>query len=469
MKLKIEYRPTKTLVPSATNARTHSPEQVNILVQSIAEFGFLNPILVDETLEIIAGHGRVLAAQQAGIDTVPIVVLSHLSDEQKRAYRLADNRIALSSGWDFDLLSAEVSALQQAGFDMEVMGFDSQEIAAILEGDISGLTDWGGTGKVTGNSIAERYGAAEGSQALMQKFGIPPFSVFDTKQGYWRDRKRYWLSQLGDTSATKENVLSGGGGGSQILNYINNGSSGFDPVLAEMMMRWFIPEGGKMLDPFGGEQVKGFVAGSLKREYHGVEIRKEQVDLCVQICNGLPGVNYYLGDSNNISTIVKEREFDFVFTSPPYYDLEIYSKDDMSALGTYEEFMQQYANIFRQAVDMLADNRFLCVKIGEIRDKLTGEYRNFVGDNITLFKKLGLHYYMEISLLTPIGTAAIRAGRMFPYRKLCKTHQNVLIFFKGDISAIKETYGSFGSDAIEEPLMEEIETEAGYVDTLEMD
>ena len=151
-------------------------------------------------------------------------------------------------------------------------------------------------------------------------------------------------------------------------------------------------------------------------------------------------MRYYCGDSNNISTIVPGRGFDFVFTSPPYYDLEVYSKEDMSALGTYDEFMRQYENIFRQCVDMLADNRFLVVKICEIRNKKTGVFRNFVGDNIALFNRLGLQYYNEIILLNQVGTAALRVNKQMVSRKLVKTHQNILVFFKGDVRLIKKLF-----------------------------
>ena len=110
----------------------------------------------------------------------------------------------------------------------------------------------------------------------------------------------------------------------------------------------------------------------------------------------------------------------------------------MSALGTYEEFLQQYENIFRQCFEMLDDNAFLVVKIGEIRDKKTGIYRNFVGDNITIFKKIGFHYYNELILLNSTGTAAVRANNCMKKRKVVKIHQNVLVFFKGNLDKLIE-------------------------------
>ena len=147
------------------------------------------------------------------------------------------------------------------------------------------------------------------------------------------------------------------------------GTSLFDPVLAEIIMRWFCKPHGKIIDPFGGEQTKGVVAGTLGYDYQAVEIRKEQVDINTEATKDYGSVKYFCGDSNNIGQIIKDSDFDLCFTSPPYYDLEVYSKEDMSALGTYEEFMSQYENIFRQCVDKMKDGSFLVVKIGEVRNK----------------------------------------------------------------------------------------------------
>lgn len=167
----------------------------------------------------------------------------------------------------------------------------------------------------------ERYTNGEVEQgSLVDRFGIPPFSILDTRKGYWLDRKRLWLEKTGDLTQTKENVLSAEG---SIVGNYTGGSSNFDPVLAELMFRWFAPKGGKILDPFGGEQTKGVVAGELGLAYTAVEFRKEQVEVNTEATKQYPNVKYYTGDSNLISEIVKERDFDFVFTSPPYYDLEV--------------------------------------------------------------------------------------------------------------------------------------------------
>jgi len=133
--------PTASLIPYARNARTHSPAQVDKIAASIREFGFLNPIITDGQNGILAGHGRVMAAQKVGLDTLPTIDAAHLTEAQRRAYVLADNRTALDAGWDNDLLKIELQDLDAAGFDLSLTGFDIGEIAALTLDTTEGLTD----------------------------------------------------------------------------------------------------------------------------------------------------------------------------------------------------------------------------------------------------------------------------------------------------------------------------------------
>lgn len=132
--LAVEYRPLDSLVPYAGNARTHSEAQVAEIAGSIREFGFVNPVLIAEDGTLIAGHGRVLAARLLGMDTVPTITLTGLSDNQRRALVLADNRIALNAGWDESLLALELGDLKEAGFDLGIMGFEDGELDRLLAG-----------------------------------------------------------------------------------------------------------------------------------------------------------------------------------------------------------------------------------------------------------------------------------------------------------------------------------------------
>lgn len=130
------------LIPYARNSRTHSDEQVTKIAASIKEFGFLNPVIIDGDNGIIAGHGRVMAAQKLGIEQVPAVEASHLTDAQRRAYIIADNRLALDAGWDDEMLRVEFAELEEAGFDLELTGFNLDEIDALQIDEVEeGLTD----------------------------------------------------------------------------------------------------------------------------------------------------------------------------------------------------------------------------------------------------------------------------------------------------------------------------------------
>lgn len=130
--LKIEYLPLSEFNRYQRNARTHSEEQVSQIVSSISEFGFTNPILIDENTEVIAGHGRLSAAEILKLDSVPSIRLTDLSESQKKALRIADNQLALNAGWDLDLLSAEIVELEDEDFDLDLLGFDDDFLAGLL-------------------------------------------------------------------------------------------------------------------------------------------------------------------------------------------------------------------------------------------------------------------------------------------------------------------------------------------------
>ena len=132
MALKIEYLPVGKLLRYAKNSRTHSDAQVEQLVNSIREFGFTNPVLIDEKNELIAGHGRLAAAEILEMDKVPAIRLSNLSEKQKKAYRIADNKLALNAGWDMQLLAEEVKELMDDDFDIDLLGFNDAELDEML-------------------------------------------------------------------------------------------------------------------------------------------------------------------------------------------------------------------------------------------------------------------------------------------------------------------------------------------------
>ncbi len=129
------------LIPYVNNARTHSPEQINKLRSSLREFGFINPVIIDKDFNIIAGHGRVLAAKAEGIKEVPCVLVDYLTEAQKKAYIIADNRMALDAGWDEELLKVELEALEAESYDLSLTGFDSDEIADFFKEEKTDVED----------------------------------------------------------------------------------------------------------------------------------------------------------------------------------------------------------------------------------------------------------------------------------------------------------------------------------------
>ena len=180
---------TASLIPYARNARVHSEAQVAQIAASIREFGFLNPIIIDGENGIIAGHGRVLAAQKLGIEELPCIEASHLTEAQRRAYVIADNKLAMNASWDDDLLRIEFDDLLAEGFDITLIGFDDDEMSGLL-------------GPASNPQVSTGVAGS-----LSERFMIPPFSVLNARDGWWQNRKRAWLA-LG----IKSELGRGGGG-----------------------------------------------------------------------------------------------------------------------------------------------------------------------------------------------------------------------------------------------------------------
>ena len=216
---------------------------------------------------------------------------------------------------------------------------------------------------------------------------------------------------------------------------VPSGTSIFDPVICELAYSWFSPPGGVVLDPFAGGSVRGIVASHVGRQYIGCELRAEQVEANRAQENIAvdPMPVWHCTDSRNIDKVCADVQADMVFSCPPYADLEVYSDDpnDLSTLA-YAEFLKAYREIIAKACGLLKQDRFACFVVGDVRDR-KGNYYNFVGDTVEAFKAAGLNYYNEAILVTAVGSLPIRAGKQFAAsRKLGKTHQNVLVFVKGD-------------------------------------
>jgi DNA modification methylase len=207
----------------------------------------------------------------------------------------------------------------------------------------------------------------------------------------------------------------------------------FDPALCEVLYNWFCVDGKEILDPFAGGSVRGIVANYLGFKYTGIDIRQEQIDSnreqAIDILDVVNQPNWFVGDSNEVLSGFN-KEFDFVFSCPPYADLEVYSdlKGDISNMP-YINFMKAYEEIIAKSCNLLKSGGYACFVVGEVRDK-KGNYIGFVPDTINAFRKCGMNFYNEAILLNSVGTASMRANGNMKSQKLVKIHQNVLIFKK---------------------------------------
>ena len=288
-----------------------------------------------------------------------------------------------------------------------------------------------------------------GQNKLTELFLVPPLSILDTTQGYWQERKRVWKSiGLKSEEGRDDKMMESLSALSKkASNTVMSDESIFDPVLCEILYSWFCKEGGQILDPFAGGSVRGVVANYKKMKYTGFDIRQEQIDANNEqkaICkkeNPLPV--WICADSNTMEKhLAEDFEADFVFSCPPYADLEVYSdlEGDISNMD-YSDFLKVYKSIIKKACDRLKENRFAIFVVGEVRNK-KGFYYNFVSDTINAFENAGLKYYNEIILKTQVCAKAMTCGiGMRKTRKVGKIHQNVLVFCKGDPKKAVEYLG----------------------------
>ncbi len=276
--------------------------------------------------------------------------------------------------------------------------------------------------------------APKPSGPVAERFLFSPFTVLDAKSGDWRERKRAWLtiglrSELGrdikPTSCATEWMQRGAS---------EEGGSVFDPVLCELAYRWFCAGGGQVVDPFAGGSVRGIIAAQLGLNYWGCDLRAEQVaanrEQAAAICEcNVP--EWVCGDS--METLASAPDADFIFSCPPYGDLEVYSDDPADLSGMeWHTFVAAYKRIILRAVGRLKDDRFACFVVGDFRDN-KGFYRDFVSTTIRAFEECGARLYNEAILVTSVGSASMRVTKQFnASRKMAKTHQNVLVFCKGD-------------------------------------
>lgn len=449
------------------NYRIHTDKNKRLIRKSLEDCGAGRSILFDKDDCIIAGNGVYEQAQELGLkvriiesDGTELIAIKRTDlsteDARRKALALADNYTSDTSVFDFDAIVEDFGADELDAWEFKVDDLDIDDISV---DDVK--PDKGRVG------------------CLKERFIIPPFSVLDSKLGNWQERKRAWLD-LGiksDDGREKEITFARSAQPPRVYEARNlirektgvdpswdelqkycrehgipfmDGTSIFDPVLCELAYRWFNIPDGRILDPFAGGSVRGIVAAKLGMPYRGVDLRKEQVEANYRNATEILGEEAFAcidspvwicGDSLEIDKHFNSMRADLVFSCPPYADLEVYSDNpaDLSTMD-YSEFLAAYREIIKKSCSMLNDDRFAVFVVGEVRDK-NGVYRSFVPDTIALFQEAGLQYYNEMILVNNIGSLAMRAGKQFSNsRKIGKQHQNVLVFYKGDPSKIKENF-----------------------------
>jgi len=280
----------------------------------------------------------------------------------------------------------------------------------------------------------------EAHAKLQEKFIVPPFSILDTRQGYWQERKKYWRELIGDNGESRENTLHNSESSEKSVMNAMSSVSLLDPVLSEIVNKWFGLENCKTFDCFAGDSVFGYVSSYLGNNFTGIELRQEQTDLNNERIKGFNS-KYICDDGRNVLNYIQEKSQDLLFSCPPYFDLEVYSDlpNDASNQKEYKDFLNILDVAFTGAIKCLKDNRFAVITVGDIRDK-RGFYYRFVDDIKDIFKRSNLFLYNELILVESIGTLPQRVGRFMEHRKIGKCHQNVLVFYKGSPKEIKNIF-----------------------------
>ena len=445
---------------------------VDAVAKSLAKFGQRKPVVIKEDGTVIAGNHTVMAARELMWSHIAAVRFDD-DDATAKAYALADNHTSQLGSFDETDLAQMMADVNDVDPGLlEAASYTEADLQRLLAGEDPDFED-----QPKNPSLADR-------------FLIPPFSVLDGRQGWWRARKAAWM-QVGLRSEVGREDLLAFNAVSANPDYYDqktvterklrrklshdefqadhykakdrasqaNGTSVFDPVLCELIYRWFTPPGGLVLDPWAGGSVRGIVAALLGRLYYGVELRGEQVEAnraqaLTALLDGQEMPVWQTGDSRAILP-QWQGSADLLFGCPPYYDLESYSDDpaDLSAMKN-DEFEAAYADCIAKGAAKLKNNRFAVLIVSSVRKKQRGgPLRDLHGLTVDACEAAGLKLYNEAILITIAGSLPIRTAKMFlGTRALGRSHQDVLIFVKGDAKAATQACGEVDMEAMVEAL-----------------
>lgn len=424
--MKIQKVKIVTLKSHPKNPNQHPQEQIVELENSIKQFDQVKNIVVWRK-QVIAGNGLLIAAKKRGLKEIEICDISEWPEEKAISFMVADNRLADIAIMDYNLLT---ELLKDLGDPIDIPGVDERFLDEFDFGD-----------KLKNKNITPKG-------SLLEDFIVPPFSIFDTKKGYWIDRKRLWMKKINDNGESRDETLSDvlipntyhSGKG---LTHVSQSVSILDPVLSEIINLWFGIKNCKVFDCFAGDTVFGYVSSFLGNAFIGIELREEQVRINQKRCNADNlAAQYICDDGRNVQKYIQPQTQDLFFSCPPYFDLEIYSEleNDASNQKLYTEFYSIIDTAFSKSAKCLKEDRFAVIVCGDVRDKKSGMYYDFPSDIKNTFKKNGLILYNEIIMCERIGTACMKAANYMKNRKVVKTHQNILVFYKGDTKKIKVNF-----------------------------
>ena len=359
--MKIITKKIGDLIEAEYNPRQLTKEQFQQITDSIKRFGIVDPIIVNKNKErkniIVGGHQRVKVAGSLGFKEIPCVEVDLTPDKERELnVRLNKN----TGEWDWDELANhfDVSELIDWGFDDKDLSFF----------DLDGMTD-------------------DSHKKLEDSFIIPPFSIFDSKQGYWQNRKKWWNNLIGDKGESREDKLSNLNNMSAMYRPEMATVSILDPVIAEIANKWFGLESCNTFDCFAGDSVFGYVSDYLGNKFTGIELRQEQTDLNNKRLKGTES-KYICDDGQNVLKHIKANTQDLLFSCPPYFDLEVYStlENDASNQKEYKDFIKILDKAFSDSLKCLKNNRFAFIVVGDIRNE-NGVYYNFPSDIKNIFIK----------------------------------------------------------------------------------
>ncbi|MBO4507125.1 MAG: hypothetical protein J5747_00635 [Spirochaetaceae bacterium] len=421
------------------NLKKRSKKEISKIITSILKYGFSFPFFVwkdGERNRCLDGHGRLLALSEMTKRHYFLDEAGKLTDDDGEPLSIPDLPVVYIDADDESEAKQKVLRLNSCYGVLDVDGF--AEFAAGLDIDWDELMLPSGDLFELPGLIDDGSGTLR--KSLAERFIVPPLSVFRASAGYWQERKKAWLalgiqSEKGRDDAMLAHMaaLAEKAGGGKLAS-----ESIFDPVLCEIMYRWFCPQNGRILDPFAGGSVRGLVAGRLGFKYTGIDLRDEQIAANreqIAIAGDNPP-EWICGDSRQMDSFLPSDFLcNFVFSCPPYADLEVYSDlpEDLSNMD-YAEFREAYFDIIKKACSFLENDSFAAFVVGEARQKTNGgAYYGIIPDTVRAFEDAGLRYYDEMVLVTQIAAKALTVAEGFvKSRKIGKVHQNILVFVKGD-------------------------------------